>query len=735
MNATGAMESSESPGNDVLSTVAAAPTRPCEVLFQSLEDATAVFSRELICITQPCTATKKRACQIIHHLSTWNEILFQANVELREQPRSRVGWTLASIDCPFVLDNGTTSGQRFPTLLYLLLKKHRCVTALDIVIGRLRSYHAVLYNALRDNEHVESIKIRGPIESSGGFHTFFSVIPSLKNLKHFECTAIEELRQPRLEALGSLLWTTRTLESLHIPHLWMTWMDSRDILTAIAAYPFLKHLSLNCSVFARAPFQCCDTFALYLKDNRTLTTLRLKGECALHLCSTKVILRALCANRSILTLEMENVGVDEEAVELVSCMLEQNTVLRRCHISKSFQKLFISPDGYCDGWFRAITKSDTLEEVTLPLCIWRLEQWRLFFSVISSKRSIRSVIIGLHDRHEGDFHQISDTLCGTGAEAKVNFHPFCAFSCSGDNLAALGCKSVANIVASSIGDARAPRLERLLRKLTPLSHVTSLTLFMAPHPSNKDLSSAIADYVGATTTLKKLHVIIVKDALFTDDNRIRWMTITESLSKNRSISELRIQTERMEAEEMEALGHALRFSESIRRFCLWDSTGKLSAAFLNQLSRDIATNYSLVHVHFPKYTTQDAFAVWNTARRNYSLVARASKFQLGGELERLTARALERVCRHRALLEEFADVERVSVEEAAAALRAALRTFDDMHAFMRLAGVVGTSVACHARQDGCVQLDDLNEDCWRALRRYLMLDDVVAQAPFACGPP
>ncbi|KAK8769964.1 hypothetical protein V5799_013569 [Amblyomma americanum] len=95
---------------------------------------------------------------------------------------------------------------------------------------------------------------------------------------------------------------------------------------------------------------------------------------------------------------------------------------------------------------------------------------------------------------------------------------------------------------------------------------------------------------------------------------------------------------------------------------------------------------------------------------------------------------MERVFRHRALLKEFALVECISVEKAAAELRAALRAFDDMHSFMVMAGVVRVSVVCHAREDMRTQLDDLNEPCWRVLRRYLFLDHVVPKVPPAFLP-
>ncbi|KAL1477258.1 hypothetical protein MTO96_035883 [Rhipicephalus appendiculatus] len=58
-------------------------------------------------------------------------------------------------------------------------------------------------------------------------------------------------------------------------------------------------------------------------------------------------------------------------------------------------------------------------------------------------------------------------------------------------------------------------------------------------------------------------------------------------------------------------------------------------------------------------------------------------------------------------------------------IRSRLRSVEGLHDFMRLTGVVKECVTCAPPVDGCrMQLQDLNDDCWRLVRRYLSFDDV-----------
>ncbi|KAL3246248.1 hypothetical protein MRX96_057793 [Rhipicephalus microplus] len=79
------------------------------------------------------------------------------------------------------------------------------------------------------------------------------------------------------------------------------------------------------------------------------------------------------------------------------------------------------------------------------------------------------------------------------------------------------------------------------------------------------------------------------------------------------------------------------------------------------------------------------------------------------------------MCGHPALPELLSELTSVSTAEVAAMVQSCLRSIEGMQEFMRLAGVVNEGVACSAREDGCMQLADLNEYCWSHIRRYIKL--------------
>ncbi|KAH7986696.1 hypothetical protein HPB49_025856 [Dermacentor silvarum] len=158
------------------------------------------------------------------------------------------------------------------------------------------------------------------------------------------------------------------------------------------------------------------------------------------------------------------------------------------------------------------------------------------------------------------------------------------------------------------------------------------------------------------------------------------------------------------------------------------------AAFFRRFSEDNADNYNLVHVTLSGIldteAARDCFKVRDTVRRNCGLVTRAAQFARGRTLDRHCAEALERVWRH-AGLGELAEQLSLSVNKTSAMVRRWLRSMEGVHDFMRLARVVRDCVECNPCQVDRLQLDNLNEDCWRLVRRYLMLGDVREPAESA----
>ncbi|KAK8786485.1 hypothetical protein V5799_023741 [Amblyomma americanum] len=692
-------------------------------------EATRLPSQVKCLTTLPCTGSKDRACQIIHHLSAWNDALLQGHYELRERARTRPELKLASVATSASL-NDLEKLLKVATLLYILIKKHHCLTAVDVDIGGLNVYDAFLCDALRDNEHIQSVTLLDFTPNRDAFKPFFSVIPSLKNLRHFRYTTQADVRKAHLRALESTVEKTNTLESLHIPGLWIYDMDSTDLLTAIARYASLRELTLSFSFLEHAFDDCSDEFSEYLKSSDTLTTLSLEGDCDFRDACGKRVLRALRDNESILNLELEDILFDNEALDLMASVLAKNTVLRSFHIHPDY-KCVIDGGGHCDCWLPSLRRNATIEKMTLPFQIWRTPQWLEFFEALSLKQRLKMITIGWAEMSVSDLNELCMLICQSRAEERVTFSPAFDLSLYDNNFSLIRCKSFVDIEADC--EDNAPQLQKLIAEVSALSHVTSLTLSISPLPTEVDPLSPIASLIGATTTLKTLRLFVTATDKTANYKNVSWTATIESLSRNQSISILHRDLNILKAEDIEKLADVIRCSDNITRLGVTVEE-RMSDLLSKHLSRGIASNYTLLSVQFLDHSDPNAFAVTDTTRRNCGLVARASQFRMGARLERITACAMERVFRHRALLKLFAQVEGISVDKADAELRAALCAFDDMRSFMVMAGVVRDSVVCHAREDMRTQLDDLNEPCWAVLRRYLFLDHVVTKVPPAFLP-
>ncbi|KAL1469685.1 hypothetical protein MTO96_040920 [Rhipicephalus appendiculatus] len=92
------------------------------------------------------------------------------------------------------------------------------------------------------------------------------------------------------------------------------------------------------------------------------------------------------------------------------------------------------------------------------------------------------------------------------------------------------------------------------------------------------------------------------------------------------------------------------------------------------------------------------------------------------------------VSRRPALVRVLAEKEGIAANEMSGMLRSHLSSVEGLHGFMRVTGVVKESVTCLPPADGCsVQLPDLNNDCWRLVRRYLSFHDVKRSSVVETG--
>ncbi|KAL1481146.1 hypothetical protein MTO96_050423, partial [Rhipicephalus appendiculatus] len=95
-----------------------------------LEGARGCFSGEVIDYRMPCTSTEDETCQIVHHLTAWNEFFCCLNLELVELPE--IGRQLGLVHVRPLHRFGITQERldQVTSLLYWLIKMHRCVASL-----------------------------------------------------------------------------------------------------------------------------------------------------------------------------------------------------------------------------------------------------------------------------------------------------------------------------------------------------------------------------------------------------------------------------------------------------------------------------------------------------------------------------------------------------------------------------------------------------------------------------
>ncbi|KAH7978946.1 hypothetical protein HPB49_007523 [Dermacentor silvarum] len=115
----------------------------------------------------------------------------------------------------------------------------------------------------------------------------------------------------------------------------------------------------------------------------------------------------------------------------------------------------------------------------------------------------------------------------------------------------------------------------------------------------------------------------------------------------------------------------------------------------------------------------------DVARRNRSLVARATRFVLDDDRSFYCASAIEFVSRHPKLAETLQDRAAVGERRAKEMIRSALDSISGLEAYMTAVGVAKERVECCPRPAAGIQLDQLNHDCWLHVRQYLKVADVL----------
>ncbi|KAH7950234.1 hypothetical protein HPB49_021400 [Dermacentor silvarum] len=676
-----------------------------------------------------CTATQRRKCDIIDHLPAFNEILFHANLQLREMyGRWADQLCISSLEDEHLLWPKADEAQlrQANALLRWLFKTHSCLQHV-CVLSYEGSGREALYDGLKRNAYIRTLKMESLCIADS--EDLYAQLCSLGGLEELEFAKLSSSKEKKKSVLSTLLSFCPSLTVLRISQVCADGDISGALLTALKSNSVLKELSVHGSVITSAE---PDDFAEYLMYNTTLITLTITASTGNRRKSFRWSAEGLIRNKTIQNLNFNCIFFSTVTVPLAARLFTENKVLRSFKMVCS-TTLAVVRGINCVCLLDALKSNEALERLLVPFSLLDPSQWVHFFWTMSRKERLQKLTVDVHKGACQHLRGMCRALEESGAETKVSLRTHNATS----DLDLIQSKAFSKVELHCSPED----VQYICGLLLSSNHVTSVRLHVCT--DHDELCSVVASYIRAAPLLRKLHLSLYTDDDDVDDGATRsWTAITESLSRSRNIIELRVDVDydmggnSLDDHKIQQLADVFRLSKTIRRAYFEADDDTVTASFFRFLSVNIGDNYILLKVNTntewtcDESTGQCFFAVWDTVRRNSDILTRAAQFMQGRPLDRRRICALERVRRHPPLLEELAKRLSLSVAEVSTMARRGIRSVEGLHSFMRHVGVVRRSVVCNRRQDGRPQLDTIGEDCWSLIRRYLTLEDVrVATAP------
>ncbi|KAH6946268.1 hypothetical protein HPB50_012560 [Hyalomma asiaticum] len=568
-------------------------------------------------------------------LSTWNKVLWSSRLELRHDVHK--GLSLVSTSESF-LSRTEPQVLRVTTLVHELFTTQRFLTALEIDTASFNGSEARFSEALRSNHFIRFLKV-SISPSTLALHKYIcAAIATLANLQEVECFTACKCPVDFCAALAKILRTSTKLTALRIPNLCMNGTTAIPFLPALLANSTLEQLSFHSSAIAEARPQHRDLFAKFLAGVRTMKKFTARSYSEVRPLSLMWVLIGLLLNTTVTEVALDGFAVDADTTDIMTYVLARNRTLRVLDVKAFLYDALVSRErgpttsrrtDFGPSLF-ALLRNETLQAVTLPLGIWRPEQWENLFQSLQAKASPLKLTI------EGDcserflWQMLWSALQRSGVEDQVSFDTTFYIL---DRHEMIECKAFSEFHWDPCQDHR--RMSRLFRRLPSFAHVTTAHLSIWIPDVDDGQISDIARYISTKSALKELHLGIYLPETFAEWTKIGWAVILESLRQNASVNELRVIAVSMTAPQIELLADALYCKRNVRRLHTRMGMPELATAFVRRLCEGIEKNYSILSVTVDclllsrSSVYEEWFAIRDVTRRNSDFVARAALFVSG----------------------------------------------------------------------------------------------------------
>ncbi|KAL3227511.1 hypothetical protein MRX96_004209 [Rhipicephalus microplus] len=540
------------------------------------------------------------------------------------------------------------------TLVYWLLKGHRCVTRLDLGDAAVLfcSFPALLCKALRQNKGLEEIRfhprdLRGVWRETRAMNILSSTVGKLSVL--LDALVINEL-VPTVVSLGGIAEAVRRgrLRRLLISNGASSKIAKR-LFRAVGYSSSLSELEVRCN--KKLPLFNAAVLSDALKRNRTLRKLTiewlekdavgtllqsLKDNATLEEMSliysydepNHVLwdgFEALRVNRGLKSIKLVGVGLVNSCALTVAGILRENNVLQEVCLSDNS-----IGDLGAGALAKALLTNSTLKRLDISECMCSYDGLSSFVKALALNTTVECVRLGDIDCPE-DWTPSTPLTANICARLDVTWHTR-GLEDWASSLPEGGAHHFPRLSVGWTKDAEGSGVHKLFCAVS-VTHVSITELVVScPERVAVGCSDAIATFLERTYTLKKL-TVIVKDHCYNFVDGVIW-----GLARNNSVGEARFRECYLIDQLTKGLQDLMRTNRTL--YLLEFKAVYLKERAVRSLADELQSNFVLLT--FDSEYTPDIgmHPIFSILDRNHAYLCRAVEFVLNSSAEAESIEAL-----------------------------------------------------------------------------------------------
>ncbi|XP_050035015.1 uncharacterized protein [Dermacentor andersoni] len=706
---------------------------------------------QLMYYDRPCSARRSgQRCWLSVEMCLWNRVLHDLGFELLEHKPGKV--ILQSMPYAEAYNkHSTVCFVQSSCLLTRLLERHCCIDELKLFSRKLpsnadytdnpnkKSYPVRLAAALRDGpiRNIRRLKLvlsntpaENPDEVPKRHVYVFEGLNAVAGLEELviDCPEINFKFSSELEAL--LRRNAGTLKRVKIVQATLP----RNVYHALQYLVNCESLTFNPPLNIDRRLPTTDPVAQLLWKTNTLKKLSVRSiidraqltplaeaintctslteltvQFANTSCSMGALFSALGSNTTLKKLHVKEGVVTQRNEQALALALQYNTCLRTLEFEDC---VFLEST---TNWAGALMINTTLEELHMTLKL-RVALVRQLCEALAVNKTLKRLTIASFDACMQVRVSLAECLAANSCYGRVQL-PWSEPDIPGLT-AVVVCPELCPevVILPTISHISETSLMPLLQAIGVSERIHTFKICLG--------DAANAKGAAVCEMLKTTDYITAVEIGMGHDEGGQFHDLMHALAANRSITVATISVHAINRlETAEDLSYLLSHNTTLNGLALY-SDSSFSAEFVRELSKGMWRNNHIVEfVIAPKLqcTDNESFILFETVRKNKSVLNRAVDFIFQHRTDRLCAEGFELFARSAC---QFAYIARVSGKteaEVAAAVVSATNILKDY--YLVITGVVQNSVRCHPANS--TQIDALNSDCWRAIADYLSVYDVL----------